>query len=233
MKQKPQVYVLHGWTYQVDKWQPFIKQLSKKYRVKLLKIPGLTDPLNEVWCLEDYVSWLDSQLPKHTQVVLMGHSNGGRISMAYTLSHPKKVQKLILIDSAGIRDKSVLLQIKRSVFEVIAKLGKIFVPSDKARRILYRLAGETDYYQANPILGETMANLIKVDLQPKLSLIMTPTLIIWGENDSITPLKQAYTFHQSLPNSRLEIISQARHSPMYSHPQKVVSLINQYLQTDI
>ena len=59
------VLVLHGWTYSTDKWTPFINLLKEKgVDVELLKIPGLTEELGEVWNLDSYVEWLDRKIGK-------------------------------------------------------------------------------------------------------------------------------------------------------------------------
>jgi len=77
------IVILHGWAFETKKWQTFINLLSKKHKVKLLKIPGLTQKTNKVYTLEDYVSWLSSQLKDIQDPILLGHSNGGRIAIAF------------------------------------------------------------------------------------------------------------------------------------------------------
>src|SRR3989338_4234164 len=98
------IIILHGWAYSTDKWRPFIEELKKSgVKSKMIKIPGLTSPLDQVWNLDDYVEWLKKNLSKEKgKVILLGHSNGGRIALAFSAKYPEKVGKLILIDSAGI-----------------------------------------------------------------------------------------------------------------------------------
>src|SRR5205823_6556026 len=101
--QGKKMYIIHGWAYSTEKWQPLVRDLEKKgFEIVLLKIPGLTSPINKVWNLNSYINWLEKILEKEKDPILLGHSNGGRISLAYTAKHPEKVAKLILIDSAGI-----------------------------------------------------------------------------------------------------------------------------------
>ena len=72
------LYIIHGWTYTVEPWNDTIKQLrSEGYNVKMLHVPGLTEPSKKVWNIEEYVQWADQNIPDGA--VALGHSNGGRI----------------------------------------------------------------------------------------------------------------------------------------------------------
>ena len=140
------ILILHGWSYsakgtdQLEKWKPFVDELKLKgYKPTLLKIPGLTKNLTEVRDLEKYVEWL-KELVKNEKVILVGHSNGGRISLAFSHKYPEKVEHLILIDSAGIYHNELPIRIKRFVFRSLAKIGKRITTSEKLRVFLYKLA---------------------------------------------------------------------------------------------
>lgn len=221
------IIILHGWTKTLDKWQKFTDSLSEsKTEVNLLKIPGLTEKSEKVWKLTDYVSWLKNIIDKEkNNVVLIGHSNGGKIALAFINQYPQKVEKLILIDSAGIYHKELLLQIKKIIFKIIAKVGKKLTSSKSMRNLLYKLAKESDYKDLDDNTKQTMINLISVDLKPILSQIKTPTLIIWGANDKITPLSDGILINNLIKNSKLKIIEDARHSPQFTHPEETINTI--------
>lgn len=221
------VIILHGWTKTLDKWNGFIDALGKKgIKIELPKIPGLTKNLEEIWHLEDYVNWLHNIANKEKdKVILIGHSNGGRIALAFANQYPEKVKKLILIDSAGIYHNELPHKIKRIVFKTIAKIGKKLTSSRSLKNILYKLARESDYKEADPNVKKTMINLISADLKPILSHIQIPTLIIWGAQDKITPLSDGILMNNLIKNSKLEIIKDARHSPQFTNPEKVTNLI--------
>lgn len=216
------IIILHGWTSETKKWEPFLKYLPGK----LLKIPGLTEKIDRPWTLDDYLEWLKKKIDK--RVVLIGHSNGGRIAIAFAAKYPERVEKLILIDSAGIYHKKLALQIKRILFKLVAKIGKKIAPSNKLKNLLYKLAGEKDYKNADPIQKQTMINLISTDLTPMLTKIPIPTLIIWGKDDKITPLRDGKLMHQKIKGSKLKILN-AKHSPQFSHPKEVARLIHEYI----
>ncbi len=224
--QKPNVFVLHGWSYSVDQWKPFISALKKiKLKPVLLKIPGLTDEIRNPWALDNYIDWLFDEVKDEGKIILIGHSNGGRIAMAFALKYQDKVSKLILIDSAGIYHDDIIIKIKRLIFRSIAKTGKKIIPSQATRNFLYFLTGESDYKNANEIMRETMINLIEADKTLGIEKILAPTIIIWGENDRVTPLSDARLLNKGIVNSKLFVVNNARHSPQFTHPHEVVKII--------
>jgi len=132
------VYILHGWTYDLARWELFLKSLrSKDIQTHLLHIPGLTSSLKNIWTLDGYAKWLKKKLNKDNKNVLLGHSFGGQIAIRCTAKYPKNVYKLILISSSGIRDKSFLTRLKRSAFFILAKIGRLFTNNEGLRKIIY------------------------------------------------------------------------------------------------
>lgn len=229
---KKKIFVLHGWAYTTERWQPLIDMLKKDgIEVVMLKIPGLTAPLGEVWDLDNYIEWLKEVLDKEDgQVILLGHSNGGRISLAFAAKYQEKVKQLILIDSGGIYHNELPLRLKRLVFGTIARIGRRFTNSEALRRLLYSLTRESDYERANPILRKTMNNLISTDIADLLPKVYAPVTIIWGELDGVTPLKDGKIIRQGLKNAPFHIIAGARHSPMFTHLAEVAKIVEDILR---
>ena len=225
------VIILHGWTKTVDKWNPLVDELNKKgIETNLLKVPGLTVSLNKAWNLNDYVDWLSEIVKKEkNKVILVGHSNGGRIAIAFTNKYPEKVEKLILIDSAGIYHNELPHRMKILVFKTIAKIGKKITSSKIFEDLLYKLAREGDYKKSDPIMKQTMINLLNSNKDLNISQISTPTLIIWGKEDKITPFSDGKLMHTLIINSKFEIIENAKHSPMYTNTKKVAEIIYEYI----
>lgn len=224
-----EILALHGWTTSIEKWESFSDSCTKKnIRLKIPAIPGLTKKISKPWILSDYVNWLKKQIGTK-KIILLGHSNGGRIALSFTAKYPQNVKQLILIDSAGIYHNELPLKMKRLVFNALAKIGKKVIYSDKLKTLLYKLTGESDYKNADQIQKQTMVNLITQDLTPILDKIKVPTLIIWGEKDTITKLSDGKLMQKKIKNSTLEIIHGAKHSPHYTHPKEVVKIICEYI----
>lgn len=224
------LYILHGWATTTDKWNPFLDALKQENIIPvLLPIPGLSAPIDKPWTLDDYAEWLYKNVKNETKISLLGHSNGGRIVLAFAHKYPVEVGQLFLLDSAGIYHDDLLTNLKRNVFQAVSKFGKKITNMNAAKNVLYRLAQESDYKDASPIMRDTMKNLISVDLLPKLSDIKTPAVIIWGREDRITPFTDALVMKQGLSNSKLFPIENARHSPQFTHIPEVVKIIKENL----
>lgn len=245
------IFIIHGWTYTTAKWQEFVGLMQASgFEVVQLTVPGLTESTDKAWTLETYVEWLKeklsaesssasnsakatSDLQKATEgkqnPIVIGHSNGGRIALAFAAKYPDKIKQLILIDSAGIYHNELPLRIKRTVFGAAAKIGKKITQSETIRKILYKLAGESDYKNATPQMRKTMANLISADLAPELSKITAPTLIIWGAKDKATPLSDGRLMNQQIKNSSLYIIEGAGHSPHATNAKEVADVARRFI----
>lgn len=233
-RRQPTIYVLHGWStdnHTEQKWRPFLEKLQALgFKSHFFAIPGLTAPLNEVWTLDDYVRWLEKELQGQRDVILLGHSFGGQLAIRYAADHQRQLRQLILIDSSGIRDWAFKAKVKRRVFWVAAKIGKLFFNVPAARKILYRLARERDYLNAPPLLKRTMSLILDEEVIESAAALKNPTLLIWGENDAVTPLKIGKRFAKLITTSQLETIPKARHSPQYTHPQEAAQIIGKWLK---
>jgi len=222
-----QALIIHGWTYTLEKYKKIAEILNLKgLRTDVLRVPGLTDKIDRVWSLEDYVNWLKSKIDKQKgKVVLIGHSNGGRIAAAYASKYPQKLSHLTLIDSAGILHDEFHVKLRLLFFSYLAKIGKRVSSSAILKNLLYKMTGESDYNNATSEMKKTMTNLVKSDLTFWLDKISTPTSIIWGEKDRITPLSDGKIIHKIIKNSKMHVIKGAKHSPHFTHPEKVANII--------
>lgn len=231
LKQGGKIILLHGWSYQVDKWDGFLHELEKNgIRGELLQIPGLTAQLNQVWGINDYVDWLKETAGFKKKLILLGHSFGGHLAIRFALTYPWLVEKLILIASSGLRDKNFLHKVKRAVFLVLVKSGKLFTKSRTARKLIYFLAGEKDYFQAQENMKQTMSLILKDDLTRELSNLKAPTLIIWGSDDKITPITMGKKMHAKINGSQLKIITGAKHAPFSTHTEEVIEKIKDFIK---
>jgi pimeloyl-ACP methyl ester carboxylesterase len=234
------IFILHGWAVRGGEenqrmWQPFIDELEKGgFKVAFLKIPGLSAPLNEVWDLGNYLNWLDSKISEELnsgtaqaskKVILLGHSFGGQLAIKYAALNSKKMEKLILVDSSGIRDMALKPVIKRTVFLLLAKVGGVLFKGKFFRNLLYKFARETDYKNAPPLLRKTMSKILDDQILEDLPNIKCATKIIWGENDLVTPVKHAKKMHEIIKDSKLVFIKEGRHSPQFTHVKETAKLV--------
>lgn len=232
LKQLP-IVILHGWAIDDNnqqKWQPFIEFLEADgWQVQFLKLPGLSTGIDKPWQLNDYVNWVHQQLADIDKLILVGHSFGGQLAVRYTSVFPEKVVRLILIDPAGIRPFSFKAKLKRKVFGTAAKVGRVVFPLEIGRRVLHKLAREQDYLKASPIMRKTMQNVLEDEIKADFARIAIPTCIVWGDEDTATPVSHAQLFSAGIANSQLHFIAGARHSPQFTHVEPTARQVLAFL----
>lgn len=225
---KKKIFVIHGWTYSLEKWQPIQSLLaSKGIELVLLKVPGLTEPSARVWDMDGYVAWLHEKIKTHEYPVVIGHSNGGRIALNYLTKYPGTFSELILIDSAGVPHQQPLARLKLGVLRALSKLGKPIAKIPTLKRIVYRVIGAQDYHQAPSNMKKTMQNMLKANTTIAFDKIDVPTTLIWGMADQQTPIGDANFLAKTIPGAKLHIIQNARHAPMFTHPGAVAAIIEE------
>lgn len=220
------VYIIHGWTYKLDKWAKVCTQLKQRdIEPVLLKVPGLTDPSSNVWDIDGYIDWLNGKLKDFVKPIVVGHSNGGRIALTFVQKFPDRLGNLILIDSGGIAHNEAKAAAKLKTLKFIAKAGKPIARLPGAKKVFYKVIGARDYYEAPENMKQTMRNMLAADQKIDFNTIKVPVTIIWGRDDTITPLDDGKKLHESIAGSSMHIINEARHSPFWSHPGEVADII--------
>jgi len=226
--------ILHGWGASSKSWIKIQEKLSENFKVFSLDFPGFgkSDLPPSAWEVQDYVHLVldyakEIELKKFH---LLGHSFGGRVCIKLAAQFPEKIDKLFLIDTAGIKVKNGL---KIRLAKIIVSFLSIFkiIPGFKfGRKIFYRFVlRQTDYLKARGVMKETFKKVIREDLTPLLKKITAPTLIVWGEKDKMTPIKDAYLIKQKIKNSKLEIFD-CGHSPHLDMEDVLVKTILDFLK---
>lgn len=224
------VFIIHGWTFTLDKWTELCDILRNDgLEVVQLHVPGLTEPSSKAWDIDEYVHWLHKHLQGETKPNVIGHSNGGRIALTYASYYPDALGKLILIDSAGIYHGDVFSKTKRGVFKAAAKLGKPLSRVPIAKKVFYKVIGAKDYFVAPEHMKQTMKNMLAADKKLDLTPIKVPVQLIWGERDASTPISDAHKLQKQL-QAPLQIIPGAGHSPHATHPERIAKIITEFIQ---
>jgi pimeloyl-ACP methyl ester carboxylesterase len=237
--------LLHGWVSSPDtkkKWQPLIDLLEEKDIVShFLQLPGLDTTLKTPWSLDNYADWLKKELAKTKKkmkkgqkIGILGHSFGGQIATRYAAKHPNSFDFLILVDSGGLRDHGLIAETKRFVFGALAKIGNWFfsslrLPPEKIKKLLYKAARENDYLEASPVQKKIMSQILADETWHDLGKIHEETLILWGEKDTVTPPVFGEIFAELIPSNTLVWLPEARHSPIYTHPETVAKKVAEFI----
>jgi pimeloyl-ACP methyl ester carboxylesterase len=237
---KKTLVILHGWQSKVEKWSDFRALMEKQgWKVFLPSLPGFGEnKLKKPWNLNNYVDWFNGWLKKKkiTKFCLLGHSFGGRISIKYAANKPKELGKIILIGCAGFEKRATL---KNLFFLIMAKAGKIlfFLPpfcflKSWARWLLYKLAGEKDYFEAGKNLKETMKKVIGQNLTKEIKKINNSTLIIWGREDKITPLKYVGILKKGIAKNKILVYDNSGHNLPFTKSRQLTKDVCKFCQND-
>ncbi len=217
---KYDLYIIHGWTYTVEPWAKTLAILKKNgIKVKMLKVPGLTEESTKVYTIDDYVKWANQNIPDGA--IALGHSNGGRILLNLCQDKPNKLNYLILLDSAGIYEKSR----KRQIVSTLAKLGRPLKKVPIINKAFHRLTGTTDYSKAPENMKRTLENMLESDKSLRLSDVTTRTFILWGKKDTTTPPRQATKMYEALPHAELKFYANWTHAPYISNPDELARVL--------
>lgn len=219
------IVLLHGWGASKEKLLPLGKALSRKeWQVLIPDLPGFgkSDSPPKPWKVDDYADFILEVINKlygKKKVYLFGHSFGGRIAIKAASLYPNKIAGIILCGSAGISRGNLL---KRIFFLIPAKIGKVIFPKSKRyRQLIYKLAREHDYEEAEGVMRETLKLVIREDLKPLLPKVKIPTLILWGEEDKITKYADAKMIKSKIKHSKLISFPGLGHQLPYQRPKEV------------
>ncbi len=233
------VLILPGWGTTIDTYKTLIDSISKYACVYCLDMPGFgnSDQPYNSWNTDDYVSFVTKFIKSQNikELDLIGHSNGGRIIIKL-LSNNKidfKVTKAILIGSAGIVHKKnafYILKIKTyKLFKTIIQFKPIKKIFPNLLLKLKNHFGSEDYKNASPIMKETMVKLVNEDLTKYLHNISVPTLLLWGELDTATPISDGELMEKLIPDAGLIRIKNCSHYVFLETPTYVNKIIYTFL----
>lgn len=231
----PTVILVHGWADSLSTFYDLRQTLSKNYEVIAVDLPGCgqSSQPSSAWSLDEYANFLKAFMAKINvkSYALIGHSNGGAI-LIYGLTHGQlSAKKLVLIASAGIRDKQ---KIRKTTLKTVAKSGKaltVILPRGMKNSIRRRFYSKikSDLLVA-PNMQETFKLLVGYDVQADAEKLDLPTLIIYGQDDDATPIRYGKIFKEKIKSSKLEIVSNAGHFVHHDQPIRVGTLITDFLK---
>ena len=229
------VLLLHGWGDSLQGLHDLHAELSKKYQVLAVDLPGFgnTEAPKAVWDLDNYSHFLVDLLKKlelKELYAVIGHSNGGALAIRAISLGLLKPDRLILLAASGVRTSQ---QTKRLALKVIAKTGNaatLWMPEryrQALRKSLYGAAGSDMLVM--PQLQETFKKTVRQDIQADARALDVPTLLIYAADDHAVPPQDGRRLQQLITDSKLEIISDSGHFVHLDQPKKVLSLVEGFL----
>ena len=234
----PVLLFLHGWQDSIRSFDALVPYLENDFRIIRLDLPGFgkTEFPKTSWDLDDYVSFVKKFTEKLdiSPYAVAGHSFGGRIAIKSVSEKILTPEKLILIASAGIKKSA---SFKNRALKLFAKIGKVIfaIPplslfGAKIRNFIYKHI-ESDYLSAGA-LKETFIKIINEDLSASASNIAIPALLIWGDIDTATPLKDGEKLAHLIKRSGLKVFQNVGHFVHVEKPKETAEAIFNFLKQD-
>lgn len=211
-----QVILLHGWGGSTKSFESVFQRLIQFHEVFTLDLPGhgMSDLPPKPWGVSEYSEFLRNVMDKFNlrKPHFIAHSFGGRIAIYLAAHFPQRVNRLILVNSAGVKPpRSAKYYFKLSLARVAKYFGRRFGRAGRAvQNRLYLAIQSKDYSNAGPLRG-TFIKIVNEDLAPLLPRIESPTLLIWGENDYDTPLSSGRLMQKLIPGAELSVLKNAGH----------------------
>jgi len=211
----PAIVVLHGWGASIAAVASIMAIFRSTHRVLALDLPGFgaSDPPPVAWSSDEYVALVMAFLSRLgvERASIIGHSYGGKLGILLAAQHPELVDRLVLINSAGIRGqrdaryyaKVYGFKTARLLFGLPPLSGPFGAP---IRRRFERRFGSDDYRQAGAMRG-TLVRVVNEDVRHLLPRIAAPTLLIWGDLDDSTPLADGKLMESLIPDVGLVVFS--------------------------
>lgn len=233
--QGPAMILMHGWGCNHTTVQSIANVAAESHTVYNVDFPGFgasPEPA-AVWGVEQYTRLIEKFVSRLCidSPVLLGHSFGGRVGLLY--SSRNNVDKLILVDAAGVKPRRKLgYYMKVYSFKLMKQLMKIRYGAAEARkRIEAERArrGSADYAAASPMMRQILSKCVNEDLKKCMPAIKAPTLLIWGENDTATPLHDAKVMERLIPDAGLVSFPGCGHYSFLDNPVQFAAVLRSFL----
>lgn len=229
--------LIHGWGTDLYSLRLTANLLAKKFNVYSIDLPGFgkSDSLKKSFSIDDYVDIVVHFIQKMSikSICLVGHSYGGRIiiKMNNRTNLLFEIKQNVFIDSAGIKQdpkktfKTYIYKFMKNLYMCMPLPKEI---KEQKQEELKNKFGSSDYRNAKGFLRDTLVKSVNEDLSNEIKYINKKSLLIWGEKDDTTPIKDAEFFKKNIKDSELYIIRNAGHFPFMDEPFEYEKIIKNY-----
>lgn len=233
------VILMHGWGCNHTTVASIERLLTPHFKVYNLDFPGFggssTPPA--VWGVEEYTRLLEAFVKTEAieRPILIGHSFGGRVSILFASRNA--THKVILVDAAGVKPRRPLkYYVKVYSFKLWKRLLPLVVGRKRADETIEayrRKSGSADYNALTGTMRNILVKVVNEDLKAVMPRIQCPVLLIWGKNDTATPLRDARTMERLIPDAGLVAFDDAGHYSFLDKPYEFNAVVQNFLHDDI
>ncbi len=223
------VVLLHGWGQNIEMMKPLGDNLADHYRITIIDLPGFGLSKEPVYALSifeyaDIVYELLKEL-KIDNPIMMGHSFGGKISLAYATKY--KTDKVVSL-AGPYRIAAKKKNLKTKILKSLKKVPGL----NKLEAFAKKHIGSTDYKNASEMMRKVLVQHLNLDLTNDLKSLKSPTLLIWGTEDSAVPYEDAVALEKIIPNCGLVTYEGCTHYAYLERLNQTVSVLKVFLGDD-
>lgn len=201
---------------------------------------GESEEPAEPWSVDDYADFVLEFLQDYefSRVTLLGHSFGGRVIIKLcSRSLPFEIEKVILVDAAGVKPNKTLKQkIRQRIYKMtrwIFSLKIVMLLFPDALEKLRKKNGSADYNAASPVMRQTLVRVVNEDLTHLMPNVKCPALLIWGTADDATPLSDAKIMEKLMPEAGLVTFEGAGHYSFLERQPQYLRVLASFMKIDI
>lgn len=248
----PVILMVPGLHSSLHVWDGWIAALRDEYRVVAVDLPG--QGLSDSWPRNDYsIAALDSFITEVTgalgvsRFTFAGHSMSGAMVWRYALTHPERIEALILVSAGGIvtREAGPILPFRILASPIVGPLARRFMAPPMVRSVLRQSYGNPDkvsdelvtrYFEMingaghRASLGHRLDYLMSYEPVSRIEGVRAPTLIVWGDKDRLRPVIYASMFHERIKGSILRVHQGVGHFPMEEAPEATVADVREFMR---
>lgn len=232
------VVLMHGWGCTHDTVKSIEQICLAKHKVYNVDFPGFgrsSEPANDpqVWGVEKYTQMIEKLAAAEGihRPILIGHSFGGRVSILFASRN--EVDKVVLVDAAGVKPRrSLRYYYKVYSFKTAKWLLNTLLGKEKASKIIETMRskrGSSDYANSSPAMKAILSKCVNEDLRDRMPLIKAPTLLIWGKNDTATPLRDAKIMEKLIPDAGLVAFNDCGHYSFLDNRAGFAAVLNNFI----
>lgn len=229
------IILMHGWGCDSSTMSLFERVGLERHEVFNIDLPGFgkSDEPPTPWTVEDYTRMLEEfvKLNAIKNPILLGHSFGGRVAILYASRNA--VNKLILVDAAGIKpSRSLKYYAKVYSYKMARRLYPLILGREKAAAKIEQKrgkSGSSDYRNASPMMRQVLVKAVNNDLSGVMKRIDAPTLLMWGENDTATPIADARKMKRLIPRAGLVTFAGAGHFSFLDNPYASAATMRRFI----
>lgn len=225
--------LLHGLFGALSNFEHLVEHFRKSHKVvvPLLPLFDLDIFHTTVGGLEKFV-YKFIETMGYQNINLLGNSLGGHVALVHVLKHPEKIKSLILTGSSGLFESGMGdTYPKRGNYEYIKKKTEVtfYDPAIATKQLVDEVYEITNNRMKVIKIIALAKSAIRNNLGEELSQIKIPTLLIWGNNDTVTPPFVAKEFNKLIKNSELYFIDKCGHAPMMEVPGEFNIILDKFL----